>query len=155
MNELELARQRANYSRYRPGQTTGHYESFFQRANHPSRPLAFWIRYTLFSPDQHPENALGELWAVFFDGETGSHIAVKQEIPIAQCVFSVSEFQVEVGDAELGPGRLTGSIASGGHAVTWNLAFTGEAAPLFLLPLSLYEAKLPKAKSLVGLPMAV
>ena len=36
------------------GQPQGHYESFFQRANHPTRPLAFWIRYTLFSPHAHP-----------------------------------------------------------------------------------------------------
>ena len=155
MSELELARQRANHARYRPGQATGHYESFFQRANHPRRPLAFWIRYTIFSPDRHPENALGELWAVFFDGETGHHIAVKREAPIAQCVFSPTEFHVEVGDAVLETGRLNGSIASGGHDVKWNLTFTGEAAPLFLLPLRLYETRLPKAKSLVGLPMAV
>ena len=61
-----------NLARYR-GQPQGHYESFFQRANHPTRPLAFWIRYTLFSPQAHPEQARGELWAVFFNGETGQH----------------------------------------------------------------------------------
>jgi len=60
--QLEGACQRVNFTRYLPGQTTDHYESFFVRANHPTRPLAFWIRYTLFSPHRHPENALGELW---------------------------------------------------------------------------------------------
>jgi len=154
MDKRELARQRANQARYRPSQTTGHYESFFQRANHPTRPLAFWIRYTLVSPDRHPEQALGELWAVLFDGETGNHVVVKRELPMAQSVFSPDEFRVEVGDAQLEPGRLAGSIDSGAHTVTWDLTFTGEAAPLFLLPLDLYEARLPKAKSLVGLPMA-
>ena len=44
----------------------GHYESWFLRANHPHKPQAFWIRYTLFVPaDDRP--ALGELWAIWFD----------------------------------------------------------------------------------------
>ncbi len=37
----------AQYDGRKPG---GHYESFYQRANHPTRPLAFWIRYTVFVP---------------------------------------------------------------------------------------------------------
>jgi hypothetical protein len=59
--QLEAACRQVNCTHYQPGQMTGHYESYFVRANHPTRPLAFWIRYTLFSPKQHPENALGEL----------------------------------------------------------------------------------------------
>jgi len=152
---LALARQQANWTRYRPGQQTGHYESFFQRANHPSRPLAFWIRYTIFSPHNRPEEALGELWAVYFDGETGQHVAVKQEVPFSQCDFSTSAFAVRVAEARLEPGRLQGAAASGGHAIAWDLRFAGEAQPLFLLPLSFYQGGFPKAKSLVGLPMAV
>ncbi len=153
--ELELARQQVNWTRYGPGQKAGHYESFFQRANHPSRPLAFWIRYTIFSPHNRPEDALGELWAVYFDGETGHHVAVKKEVPFKQCTFKTSAFFVEVADARLEPGRLKGSVASGEHMIAWDLAFSGEAEPLFLLPLSLYKTGFPKAKSLVGLPMAV
>lgn len=143
-----------NFTRYRPEQRAGHYESFFVRANHPSRPLAFWIRYTLFSPRHHPEAAIGELWAVYFDGESGQHVAVKQEIPFAHCTFSPSELLAEIGDAFLRPGRLQGSAASGGHAITWKLWFSGSAAPLLLLPPALYRTRLPKAKSLVSLPFA-
>jgi hypothetical protein len=167
--ELESARERANWTRYRPGQRRGHYESFFQRANHPRRPLAFWIRYTLFSARNRPEEALGELWAVFFDGETGRHVAVKKEVPFERCTFDGSGFLVKVEDALLEPGRLKGSISSpegsisspegsiagGGHAVAWDLAFRGEEKPLFLLPLKFYGTRLPSAKSLVGLPLAV
>ena len=142
-------RQQANYTRYQPGQQDGHYESFFLRANHPSRPLAFWVRYTLFSPNRHPENAIGELWAVFFDGETQQHVVVKQEIPLKQCVFKTQEFYVQVGDACLQPGRLNGSATLGEHRISWNLTFSGAAEPLFLLPLNLYDVPLPKAKSLV------
>jgi hypothetical protein len=152
--QLEAARRQVNFTRYQLGQTAGHYESFFVRANHPSRPLAFWIRYTLFSPRQHPEEALGELWAIVFDGETKRHVAVKQEVPVGQCIFKTSEFFVAVGDARLEPGRLRGAAGSGGHTIAWDLSFNGESLPLFLLPLNLYETGLPKAKSLVALPLA-
>ncbi len=153
--QLEAACRQVNFSRYRPGQAEGHYESFFVRANHPMRPLAFWIRYTLFSPRQHPEKALGELWAIVFDGETGRHVAVKKEVPFRQCTFKTSEFFVAVDDAQLEPDRLHGEATSGGHTVAWNLSFAGEAQPLFLLPLNLYKARLPKAKSLVAIPLAL
>ena len=143
-----------NLTRYQPGSKAGHYESFFVRANHPSRPLAFWIRYTLFSPRNHPEEAIGELWAIYFDGESGKHVAVKQEVPIARCTFSPAEFCVDIDDASLRPGTLEGSAASRAHAISWKLSFAGTAAPLFLLPPKLYRAALPKAKSLVSLPFA-
>jgi hypothetical protein len=143
-----------NWTRYQPGQRQGHYESFFVRANHPTRPLAFWIRYTLFSPHQHPENAIGELWSVCFDAERGVHVSAKSEVPFSQCSFDRAAFHVRVGDAELGPGQLRGRAASKDHTIGWDLTFSGDAAPLFLLPAKMYDAKLPKAKSLVALPLA-
>ena len=152
--ELTRAVAQANHARYRPGQRRGHYESFFLRANHPQRPLAFWIRYTIFSPHERPEHALGELWAVYFDGETGQHIAVKREVPLAQCAFDTAQFAVRVADAHLRPGVAAGSAASAGRTLSWDLAYGGDAPPLFLFPLRLYRTRLPKAKSLVGLPLA-
>jgi hypothetical protein len=152
--DLERARREANWARHRSGQAAGHYESFFQRANHPSRPLAFWIRYTLFSPHGRPQEAIGELWAVLFNGETGQHVAVKREVPIAQCRFDPAAFSVTIADARLGPERLDGEAASGQHTLSWDLTYRGSAPPLFLFPLPLYDAKFPKAKSLVGVPFA-
>ncbi|HSB21402.1 MAG TPA: hypothetical protein VLD85_15440 [Anaeromyxobacteraceae bacterium] len=150
-----IARQQANWTRYQPGQKAGHYESFFQRANHPSRPLAFWIRYTIFSPDGRPEEALGELWAVYFDGESGQHVAVKREVPFGQCGFGRSDFSVRVADASLGPEALKGAAASGASAISWDLRYSGRSSPLFLLPPYAYRVGFPRAKTLVGLPMAV
>ncbi len=144
-----------NATRYRPGQAAGHYESFFQRANHPTRPLAFWIRYTLFSPRQHPEDAVGELWAIYFDGERKQHVALRQAEPLEHCVFDQSKLSVQVAGSRLEPGQLIGQCASGGHTITWDLAFEGGQQPLFLLPLPLYAARLPRAKSMVDLPLAV
>jgi len=151
---LESARREANHTRYRHGQRAGHYESFFLRANHPDRPLAFWIRYTIFSPKGDPDHALGELWAVYFDGEGGEHVAVKKEVPLAQCTFRSSEFLVQIDDAHLEPDNLQGSVTSADRTLAWDLSYRGTSEPLFLFPLKLYRTRLPKAKTLVGLPMA-
>jgi hypothetical protein len=152
-NTLEAFTQQVNFTRYH-GQPQGHYESFFQRANHPTRPLAFWIRYTIFSPKGRPHDALGELWAIFFNGETGSHVAVKKEAPMQQCTFRPAEFFVEINDAQLKPGQLHGSAGTGQNTITWDLSFRSDAPPLLLLPLRLYETALPSAKSLVSAPIA-
>jgi hypothetical protein len=137
-------------TRYQPGQQAGHYESFYCRANHPERPLAFWIRYTIFAPAGRPADAIGELWAVAFDGETGRHVVAKSELPLVDCEFRRDAFVVRVGPAELGPGRMTGSVGE----LSWDLTFDGSEPPLRLLPTRMYEAPLPKAKSLVPLPLA-
>jgi hypothetical protein len=139
-----------NRTVYEPGQQAGHYESFYQRANHPDRPLAFWIRYTIFAPAGDPGAAIGELWAIAFDGETGQHTVAKQEFPIAECDFRRDQFAVRVGSAELGPGSLTGSAGE----IGWDLRYAGDDAPVLLLPPKLYAGGFPKAKSLVTLPLA-
>ena len=133
-----------------PGQRRGHYESFYCRANHPDRPLAFWIRYTIFAPAGRPADAVGELWAVAFDGETGRHSVAKREVAMAECEFARDAFAVRIGRAELGPGRLTGSVGD----LAWDLSYHGSEPPLRLLPAKLYDASFPKAKSLVPLPLA-
>lgn len=142
-----------NATRY-AGDDRGHYESFFQRANHPSRPLAFWIRYTIFSPAGRPESAVGELWAIWFDGETNRHVALKHEVGFADCEFGERELFARVGDAELSEGWLNGSVNGEASALAWDLQFAGDAAPVLLLPEGLYEGSFPKAKALVPRPMA-
>jgi hypothetical protein len=143
-----------NHARYEPGQRKGHYESFWQRANHPSRPLAFWIRYTLFSPANQPEKAIGELWAIWSDGERRTLTAAKSEFPIAQCRFAGDGFAVRIAGAELDAAQLAGTAQSSGHRIDWNLRYRSPEPPLFHLPVKLYDAALPKAKSLVGSPLA-
>ena len=135
---------------YEPGQQAGHYESFYQRANHPERPLAFWIRYTIFAPAGHPTLAVGELWAIAFDGETGEHAVEKREFPIAECEFARDAFGVRIGESTLGPDALRGAAGE----LAWDLHYTGDEPPVLLLPEKLYAGGFPKAKSLVPLPMA-
>jgi hypothetical protein len=141
-------------AQYVPGQRQGHYESFFFRANHPKRPLAFWIRYTLFSPHRKPERAIGELWGVWFDGESGRHVAVKREVPLADCSFSRDSFDVRIADAGCRSGELWGAAEGSDGPITWQLRYEGSEPPLLLLPRAAYRARLPRAKSLVGLPLA-
>jgi hypothetical protein len=137
-------------AQYRAGQPAGHYESFYQRANHPDRPLAFWIRYTIFAPAHDPAAAVGELWAVAFDGETGRHAVAKEEFPIGDCRFDRDGFGVRIGTSELGPGALSGAAG----AIRWSLEYDGDEPPVLLLPPKMYSGSFPKAKSLVPLPLA-
>ncbi len=150
---MDAFSEQVNVTRYH-NQQTGHYESFFQRANHPTRPLAFWIRYTIFSPKNRPQDAIGELWAISFNGETGNHVAVKQEVPFGQCTFSSTGLFVEIDRTQLKPGELHGVVSAKDRSLAWDLTFDGNAKPLLLLPFKLYETKLPAAKSLVSAPLA-
>lgn len=143
-----------NRCRLDPARTAGHYESYFQRANHPTRPLAFWIRYTVFSPEGRPQDAVGELWAIYFDGEHERITAVKSVVPLAQCRFDRTCLSVQVAGARLNEALVVGAAASGGHSIAWDLEYQGEERPLLLLPEKLYDGGFPKAKALVGTPNA-
>src|SRR5688572_31180786 len=98
---MVLIQENFNHSRFQPAAEGGFYESYFQRANHPSRPLAFWIRYTVFSPRGRPDEARGELWAIYFDGETSRSTAVKESVPLSDCNFSPTQLDVHIGAATL------------------------------------------------------
>lgn len=136
------------------GGARGHYESYFQRANHPTRPLAFWIRYTAFAPRGRPGDAVGELWAIWFDGEAGTVTAVKEVVPYARCRFNPRALDAAIGDARLDADGLAGSATSLGRTVAWSLRYTSPSEPLLLLPEALYRGGFPKAKALVGSPLA-
>ncbi len=153
MSALE-SRNACNAARFTPGDTRGHYESYFQRANHPERPLGFWIRYTVFVPTARPDDAAGELWAVYFDGEADEITAVKEHYPLAQCSFSHSRLGVRIGPASLEDGSLRGAAKTEGRRVAWTLDYEAPEPPLLLLPENLYAGSFPRAKALVGAPNA-
>jgi len=149
-----LTRDACNAYRHDAG-AKGHYESYFVRANHPTRPLAFWIRYTMFSPRGRPDSAVGELWAVYFDGEARQIAATKQVVPLSECSFSRERLAVRIGQAELDDAQLTGSASNGATRIAWSLRYSAPQAPILLFPEKLYETRLPKAKALVAAPFAV
>jgi hypothetical protein len=143
-----------NASQFDRRTSGGFYESYFLRANHPTRPHAFWIRYTLFSPKGNPAGTEGQLWAIYFDGETATRTAVKESVPFDRCSFSQTDLQVRIGESVLDGSRLKGSARDGRHDLSWDLAYQGTQSPSFLLPLGLYSRGFPKAKVLTGIPMA-
>lgn len=136
------------------GQHSGHYESYFLRANHPDRPLAFWIRYTIFAPRNRPADNRGELWVMLFDGERGQVHAAKYEQPLAQCHFGTDALDVRIGNATLSSGQLQGDIQQQGTRIDWQLQYHPGVEPIHLLPENLYTTALPKAKALVAHPLA-
>ncbi len=144
-----------NGARWTAGDPRGHYESWFQRANHPTRPRAFWIRYTIFSPKGRPTDAIGELWAIYFDGERGEVVAVKEERSIRECRFAKSELDARVGSATLDGERLRGEASTAERTIAWSLSYTSPEPLLLDFHRKLYGAPLPKAKVLVGSPNAV
>jgi Tocopherol cyclase len=139
-----------NAVRFDPRRPTGHYESYYLRGNYPDRPLAFWLRYTVFSPAGRPADAAGELCAVVFDGESGAHTVARVEAPYAECAFSRTSLDVRVAGAVLDGESARGAAG----AVSWDLRYAGTEPPLYLLPRRLYRGGFPKAKSLVPLPLA-
>ncbi len=147
-----MDRDRANGSRFEVGMRGGYYESWFQRANHVERPLAFWNRYTVFCPKDAPERATAELWGIWFDGEQRGIVAVREDVPIERCRFAKDSLDVRIGDATLDDRSLKGGAASGGRKMSWDLRFEDGGAPLLLMPESFYERRFPKAKALTGSP---
>jgi hypothetical protein len=143
-----------NGARYKPGSIGGHYESWFQRANDASGRRAFWIRYTVFAPKGRPDVAVGELWAIAFDRETKRIVAVKEVVPIAACKLAGDRLDVRIGEATLDATSLRGTASAHGHTITWDLRYGGGDATLLFLPERLYAAPLPRAKLLVGQPLA-
>ena len=154
MVDMNTLRRECNDPRYTLAKADGHYESWFMRANHPTAPRGFWIRYTVFSPKTAPQNALGELWAILFDGDKAQHLAVKTELPISECTFSADPFRVAIGESWLTHDALDGAAWTNGHTIRWDLQIHGGSEPLFDLPPALYGKPLPKAKALVARPLA-
>lgn len=137
-----------------PRDGSGHYESWFCRANDAAGQRAFWIRYTIFAPAGAPGEAVGERWAIYFDREAGRVTAVKDATPIAQCRFAGAGMDVAIGEATIDDDALQGEASTSEHRIGWELSYSGDADPLLMLPPRLYETKLPKAKALVGRPFA-
>jgi hypothetical protein len=141
-------------ARYLPGSSRGHYESWFLRGNHPTRRVAFWIRYTIFVPHGRPQNAIGEMWAIHFDGEQRRIRAAKSELPISESHFAPRGLDVRIGGSTLETGALRGS-ASGAHRIRWVLTYRDGEVPMIFLPERSYDARWPAAKAVCTRPQVV
>jgi len=149
-----MARQNEidNYSRWRPGNGKGFYESYFLRGICLDEPQAFWIKFTVFAPRGRPREAEGELWAIYFQGLEKGKTAVKETYPLRGCLFAADRFDVRVGQAHLADGISSGRCTSGSHCLEWDLRFPTTGASLHFLPEWAYGASFPKAKGLAPYP---
>lgn len=116
----------------------GHYESFYLKANHPSEPVAVWIRYTVHKrPRAAPR---GSLWFTLFDATAPGPRAMKVT---TEAVDAKGGAYVRIGDAHFAPGSVVGAAAE----VSWELAYEGDQDPLLHLPKGwMYRAPLPRTK---------
>jgi hypothetical protein len=129
---------------------SGHYESFYLEASHPTDPVAVWIRYTVHKrPGEAPQ---GSLWFTLFDGAAEGPWAVKAT---TGDVGAASGEHIHVGESRLEPGRVLGSASADGRAATWDLSFMTAGEPFRHLPRHfMYRAPLPRTKLLSPYPDA-
>ncbi len=147
--QLEKAKAQANNLRFRQNSLKGHYESYFLRANHPTRKEAFWIRYTVFSPKNARDKSIGEVWAVYFN--ESEHFAAKKEVPLTKCILNNTYFEISIDNCNLRSNKTTGSL----DKFSWDMQYESKEEPLFLLPLVYYNLPFPKAKAIVPQPFAI
>jgi len=130
----------------------GHYESFYIKACRPGGGQGIWIRHTVHKrPGAQPT---ASIWFVLFDREAGAPQATKVTVPGTQLSAPGGSW-IRVADAEIGPGRASGSIGTEALSASWELSFSGDAEPCKYLPADwLYEAPLPRTKFVAPFPDA-
>jgi hypothetical protein len=134
------------------GARAGHYESFYLKACRPGGGQGVWIRHTVHKrPGAEPK---ASIWFVLFDRESDGPRATKVTLPAAELSAPVGSW-IRVDGAEIGPGRASGSVSTEALSASWDLTFSGDAAPCKYLPADwLYEARLPRTKFYAPFPDA-
>jgi len=123
------------------------------RAIHPREPRAVMLRYTLLRLPPRGEK-VGELSALWFDGERNLFGAVTQEVPSVEVKIKGDGSSVQLGDASLTTTEIRGAVTIPENNVSWKLTWEGHHPPLTLLPGKGYEALFPQAKGMVLTPFA-
>jgi hypothetical protein len=130
----------------------GHYESFYIKACRPGGGQGVWIRHTVHKRPGAEPNA--SIWFVLFDRDAPGPRATKTTVPAAELSTPPGSW-IRVGDAEIGPGRAAGSIATEALTASWDFTFSGDAEPCKYLPADwLYEAPVPRTKFVAPYPDA-
>ncbi|MBI3185700.1 MAG: hypothetical protein HYZ28_26475 [Myxococcales bacterium] len=114
------------------GERRGHYEVWYLTFNVPGEGAAFWLRYTLDSPDRGEPFA--ELWGHFFDGQAPmKSIGLRQRFPRSELSLG-GEGIIRIGGAELREGGAKGSLERGGHSLEWQLEWQPCPTAFFIAP---------------------
>jgi hypothetical protein len=136
----------ARWPTARPGR--GHYESYYLRAVHPTRPRGVWIRYTVSAAPDGPRT--GQLWLTLFDRAAAGPRAVRVD---AGAATTGNEAWIRLGESTFGPAGVEGSA---GPSASWALRSSSGEPPLEHLPREwMYRARLPRTKLLSLSPATV
>jgi hypothetical protein len=143
-------RTKARFPGVEPG--TGHYESFYIKATHPSGGRGIWIRHTVHKrPGAEPTAAI---WFVLFDAGAPGPRATKASFGADELSAPQGAY-IRVDGATLEPGRAEGTIETEELRAGWALEFDDPGRPFHHLPYErLYDAALPRTKFLSPYPTA-
>src|SRR2546421_5737596 len=125
---------------------SGHYEVYYLSATDRASRCGLWIRYTMVAPEAGVGEATCSLWFMAMDPERETVIGRKRSWPVSSLAASAEPFELEVGDARLTDGGMSGGFAD----VAWDLTWTSPlpaAEPVHPL---LRRARL--AKTLLTIP---
>ena len=129
----------------------GLYESFYIKAADPAGGRALWLRHTIHKqPGAEPS---GSLWLTFF--EKGTEPRATKATYGAESLSVPAGAYVRVGEAEIGPTALTGTLETPAMSARWDISFTDRHEPLRHLPNErMYKTKLPRTKLLSPHPVS-
>lgn len=136
---------------WQPTNRAGHVESYFCKLNDLKQGLALWTKFTIYSPENAPELALGEVWAIFFDSDDpGCNLGIKQSFPMAECQIGSGRRSLKFGPNQFSPGHVTIDLENEqGRRIQADLDFTTSSPHLEHFPYEwMYTAKIPKSKAL-------
>jgi hypothetical protein len=142
-----------NRVRFDPKSRAGHVESLFLKANSQDDKRALWVKYTILSPQDHPERAVGELWAIAFDRARPAPVANKRTFPLRDVRIADAPFALSLPGAEIRHGQARGELDAPGPRFRWDLRYA--CAPEAFRPFPsarMYTGAFPRTKTLTPAP---
>ncbi|KAJ5072495.1 hypothetical protein M0811_01510 [Anaeramoeba ignava] len=89
------------------------FESYTLRARHPTKPICFWIKYSITSPKNRQCDGYGEVWGVLFSTTKSPQIIIRQEVPLQEIKFPKRKFNITFGTNRMSSVGASGLIKEG------------------------------------------
>ena len=131
-----------------------HYESYFIKARHPVEPRAFWMRHTVHQRPGEPRTA--SIWLTLFDASSDTPVVAGKQTTGSEGLSSEAGSYIRIADSVVSPTRAEGQLASPSLSCSWAFDIQSGEEELQHLPIpKMYEAKVPKTKSVTPHPAAL
>ena len=153
MIEGPLSLTEWNRSRYDPASTAGHYESWFQRANHPERAAGVLDPLHDLQPERPAGRRVRRDLGHLLRRRARPLTVVKESLPLARLPLLAPRPRSAHRPAHARHLHLEGRARSKKHTIALAARLRGRCSRrCFLLPQRLYDAAFPTAKALVARP---